>query len=575
MSAPRPAQWRRLDARMLLINPVRELVRYIPALVGILIAGTAHGGQGEWWSLAGLAAVLALGVSRWATTRYQIDADQIQLKTGLLRKRVITARLDRIRTVDVTAHALHRLLGLARVVIGTGTSDQKKDGLELDGLSATAAASLRDELLHRHGAAAPTMAHAAAEEDVLLRLDLSWLRFAPFTLSGAITGLALLGFTLNVLQQARVDAGNIGVVRSASHHLGATPVWGAVLQLIVAVVLVSSLLAVIGYLLAFYGFRLSRHPGGSLGVTRGLLTTRSTSIEHRRLRGVGVSEPLLLRAAHGARLVALTTGLRVGRGSERGGTVLAPPAPREVIRRTAVAVLDEAGASAAVLAPLSRHGSAALRRRITRAAAVPLIAVVVALVGWGTYGWPGWVAIAGVAILGAAVLVGLDRYRSLGHGVFGDYLVTSRGSLDRRRASLETAGVIGWNVRQTFFQRRAGLVTVTATTAAGRQSYSITDVTAERGAALVTEATPALLLQDPHSDRMESGRTVDRMTRLDQLDLTTLLGQPVDQARRAVTEAGGTVRAVAPHQPVTLDFRPDRVTLVVEDGVVTEVAGIG
>ena len=150
---------------MLLIHPVREVGRAIPALAGLLIAGS-RGGH-EWWSLLGLAIVVTASVLRWFTTRYLITGEQVQLRTGLLRRRTVSTPIDRVRTVDVTAHILHRLLGLARVAIGTGTSDRKRESLVLDGLSAEAAAALRTELLHRvPGAAAPQPTASGQEKFV-------------------------------------------------------------------------------------------------------------------------------------------------------------------------------------------------------------------------------------------------------------------------------------------------------------------------------------------------------------------------------------------------------------------------
>jgi putative membrane protein len=54
-------------------------------------------------------------------------------------------------------------------------------------------------------------------------------------------------------------------------------------------------------------------------------------------------------------------------------------------------------------------------------------------------------------------------------------------------------GIVGWKLRISFFQRRAGLTTVVATTAAGRQGYEIQDVDGDRALAIVTTATPGLL----------------------------------------------------------------------------------
>ncbi len=140
--------WRRLSPRMLLIHPVVELGKSFPLLIGALFAGS-NTGAGEYWGLGVAVIVIGLAISRWFTTRYRIDAEQIQLRRGLLRRQTVNARLDRVRTVDVTSHLLHRALGLARVTIGTGTSDRRRhEGLTLDGVDVDAAQHLRAELLH-------------------------------------------------------------------------------------------------------------------------------------------------------------------------------------------------------------------------------------------------------------------------------------------------------------------------------------------------------------------------------------------------------------------------------------------
>ena len=40
---PDPAGWRRLNPRMLLLYPVQELPRALPALFGLLVAGSSRG----------------------------------------------------------------------------------------------------------------------------------------------------------------------------------------------------------------------------------------------------------------------------------------------------------------------------------------------------------------------------------------------------------------------------------------------------------------------------------------------------------------------------------------------------
>ncbi|MFI6320170.1 PH domain-containing protein [Nonomuraea sp. NPDC050556] len=491
--------WRRLSPRMLVVHPFQELVRAAPVLAGLLIAGTSSGGQGHLWSLAGVGVMVVFGVLRWFTTTYTITPEHVQVRKGLVRRQVITVPLDRIRSVDVTSNVLHRVLGLARVEIGTGRSDRKGGGeLKLDALEAPAALHLREELLHRE---APAPSKAAVETE-LASLRPGWIRYGPFTLSGVVTVGVLGGFVFRLVNEGNVDLDTIGPVHDGYTWFQALP--GPVAALVVAAGLAVfvGVASTLGYVFAFWGFHLSRHTSGTLHVKRGLITTRATTVEERRLRGVEVSEPLLLRAVGGARLIAVTTGLRVGRGAQRGGSMLLPPAPRAEAERVAVAVLGEA---TAVTAPVLAHGPAALRRRFTRALGVNLLLAAVLLAAALAWAWPTWCWVTVLAMTPLTALVAFDRYRNLGHALAGHYLITRWGSLVRRRVAIERDGIIGWNVERSFFQRRAGLVTLTATTAAGRQGYQVRDLALGQALDLAREGVPDLL--EPFlSDRIPVSR---------------------------------------------------------------------
>lgn len=111
-----------------------------------------------------------------------------------------------------------------------------------------------------------------------------------------------------------------------------------------------------------------------------------------------------------------------------------------------------------------------------------------------------WTALAcAVVSVPVAVLLAVDAYRSLGHTLTGGYLVTRSGSVRRSTAALQRAGVIGWTVRQSWFQRRAGLLSVTATTAAGGGAYTAHDTDASEGLGFASDAVPGLL--EPFLDR--------------------------------------------------------------------------
>jgi putative membrane protein len=492
VSAEQP--WRRLATGMLLVEPVRELIKFIPMLVVLIFAGRA-GDSGPPWGLIGTAAVIALGISRWLTTRYRITPTVVEVRRGLLQRKHLTVPRDRIRTVDVSAHPLQRLLHLVKVEIGTGSSHQRAEALKLDGLPAATAGPLRAELLHRAHAAAPgkvapvltkdqasigpsaigdppAQATDDAPEAELLRLDPRWIWYAPATLSGVLTGAVLIGFGWRLINEASIDPRQLSAVHQTLNYLQGTPLWVDALQGTAAVLIVISLLSLAGYILSYWGFRLTRHPGGTLQVSRGLLTTRATSIEERRLRGVHRVEPLLLRLVGGARLQVIATGLRQ-RGAERGSSLLVPPAPLRAVTGIESVVLGSAEFGDAVLV---QHGPAARRRRYSRSVGLAVVLLIVLL--WLSW-WANWpialpvIAVAGVPL---AALLARDRYRNLGHAIVDDVLIARVGSLVRRRSMLAATGVIGVTLRQSFFQRRSGVLTLIATTAAGAQHYEVPDV---------------------------------------------------------------------------------------------------
>ncbi len=466
---------------MLAVHPVQEIVRFLPVLIGVLFIGSE--GQGHIWSLVGVGVAIAGGLLRWFTTTYQITPTHVRVRRGLLNRRELSVPRDRIRTVDLTAHPLQRVLGLSRVVIGTGRSDRHDEGVTLDALATPAAARLREELLHR------TEKHVEPTGVVLAELSPRWVRFGPFTLSGIATIGVVVGSLVNLFNETRLDPDDFGLLRSVIGQVTAVPVAVAVLEITVFAVVLVAVLSALAYVLAFWHFRLVRTEG-TLHVTRGLLTTRSTTIELRRVRGAEISEPLLLRAAGGARCLAITTGLRVGRGSEHGGSILLPPAPLAEARRVAGEVTGDPGPAAH---ELLRHGPRAHRRRYTRAFAFAAVVTGILLALHAFARWPNWPWQAALVLFPIGALLAEDRYRNLGHVLLGSTLVFRHGSLLRRRYVLSSDGVIGWVMHRSFFQRRSGLLSLTATTAAGRQHYTCEDLPADEAVTLAHDAVPGLL----------------------------------------------------------------------------------
>jgi putative membrane protein len=466
--------WQRLSPRMLLVHPVHEVLRQIPLLIGSLVVGSATGNP--MWTLIGVALIVGYGVARWFTTTYRIDAHEARLRTGVLQRKVIALPRNRIRSVSTDARLLHRLLGLTVLRVSTGQEAKGDSAFALDAVMAAEVPRLRAVLL------ADSLALPAEETSglgrELARWQPSWLRYSPLS----FTGLAMIAAAVGLVYQAGAGAAlqNSRVARSGLDTAERFGVAASVTVAAVVVIVASVVLSVLRSLVT-YGNLMLRRDLDVLHLEHGLLRVREHTFDMRRLRGGTLREPLLVRLFGGARLDAVMTGV----GGAGEASLLLPPCPRA----TAGAVLSELIAAPEVVSgPLRAHGAVATRRRWTRAMALPaLLLIGMIAVYWWTpvWMWAAW----GVLTVCCAVLA-FDRSRGLGHRVDAQWLVAQAGSLDRRRDCLAAAGIIGWTVRQTFLQRRAGVATLIAATAAGVKSYRVLDIPADLAWTVAATASP-------------------------------------------------------------------------------------
>ncbi|WP_436494806.1 PH domain-containing protein [Actinokineospora sp. HUAS TT18] len=478
-------EWGRLDPRMVIVRPLNEMLGLLIPLFAFVFLG-----NGEPWRIAvsgaTVGALILYGLFAWLTTKYRISDTQVELHKGLLLRQRLAIPRDRIRTVDLTSKLGHRLFGLTAVRVGTGQQERSPgEGVVLDAVTAAEADRLRQVFLQRR---ADVPADQPADEGTpISTLDRRWYRYAPMSMSGLVTIGIAVGFGMNIANELDLEFSKVGVVRTVFVWVTHSSLFTVIPAVVGVVLLLAVILSFLSYVLQNHGYHLNRHADGTVRVRRGLLTTRSVSVEEQRLRGVNLHEPLLLRAGRGARLTAVTTGL----GRTSGSSLLLPPAPRTEADRVTAAVLRTDDPPTAV--PLTRHPARARTRRLVRAIAPNLVLAGALFLLAAFADWPDWPWATATCLLPVSVLIGLDRYRNLGHALTDRYLVSRSGSLDRETVALQRTGIIGWKFTQTVFQRRAALLSVTAITAAGKGGYTVTDVGEGAGLALADATIPDLL----------------------------------------------------------------------------------
>ncbi|MET0188761.1 MAG: PH domain-containing protein [Pseudonocardia sediminis] len=501
-------EWRRLPPKMLVVAPASILLKFIPAFVVVLLFGGSESPVKIWITVAIAVFAVAAGLIRWRTTRYRITPERVELHSGLVSRQRRSVPRDRIRTVDLTSTFLHQMFGLSVVKVGAGqssTAGKDGQGLDLDAVSGAEAERLRRELLAVPASGAPAPAataddapaavpegrDTAAEPIELDRLSWSSLRYAPLTVSSlaAVGALAAAGW--NLVNEADIDPRTLPGVSTATGELSTAPLWAAIgvgIGLLLVVLVAGALVL---FTERWWNFRLTREPDGTLRVRRGLLTQRSLSVSEQRLRGVTVAEPLLVRlVGRGAQAGALSVGLGGSEGKDGGGGALQPPVPAAHAHEVAAVAMGSPGPVTDVA--LRAHPVAARTRRLTRAVVPALVVIAAAWVLGGVWELA-WLGPVSLVLLPLSVLLALDRYRSLGNRLDDRFLVSRQGSLVRGTVALQRDGVIGWRIRQSVFQRRAGVVTLDAITGAGSGAYEILDVDPAVAVDLARSTTPSAL----------------------------------------------------------------------------------
>ncbi|WP_188192900.1 PH domain-containing protein [Nonomuraea sp. SYSU D8015] len=591
--------WQRLSGRSLWASAVKSLAVVVPAVLGLTRFLTSRDWPvgGVVAACAGAALLIAAGVVaydllRLRATRWRLTADRLELRSGIAVRQSRSIPRDRVRSVDLRADPVRRVFGLTVVKVGTGERSAEGDELTLDPLTRHDAEALRRTLLLGD---APAAGPREEGDGPLVELRWSWIKYAPLSLWTFTGAAVVLGVAYKVLDGIGLKVITTEAAESVWAWVTARPLQ-AVPLLLAANAAVGALGAVLLFAESWGRYRLEREPG-RLRLRRGLLTTRSLTLEERRLRGVEISEPLLLRLGGGARVKAIATGLgKAAENETEDVAALTPPLPRPLACRLAAQIAhpptapgpsfgavpetgtpvsaalarigdtasatERSGATAAssgtgrlkdvpgagaaastssggrprpdqgsgegwrgpgqmsdggrpgqdqVASPgaslagvlsavrgngLRRHPSAARRRRVVRAL---VTAVVLAGVAWAAYGMVPWAwarpwvwLVPGVA-LPMGLWLAVESARNLGHALGGRHLITRRGAAVRHTVALDRAGISGWTISESFFQRRNGLVTVSATTAAGEGSYDVVDVDRGDGLELAAHAVPGLL----------------------------------------------------------------------------------
>lgn len=514
-------EWHGLSSRVIWVDLAQSVLSLLPGVIAIYLFGIEPS-FGTIWPFLLIAAWGVIGaiadVIRWLFTRYRITETEVERRTGVFVRRHRSVRRDRIRSVDTHAKLRHRVAGLRVVTIGAGQqANAGEAAFVLDALTRPDAELLRRLLLREQDVAvaasvvgAATDATGAAETtaeraelrndvEVLATLRPWWVVYNMFSIWAYLTAAGLLWGAFWLASTFGINLFDLASRFVNWNEIG----WfGTVVIALIGGGIIGAIGMGVNFFTSNWRFTLARVRSDEttfLRTRRGLFSTREVNRDEARMRGLSIGEPLLWRWMGMADTNVITTGLDLWNTTEP--TAILPRGPKSIAMDVANRVLGE---PCPINTPLSRHPRAALRRRLWWATGFTAVAVGFVAMPVVTDAVPMWVLWAAMGIwplaLGAAVIA----YRALGHAISGDYLIVRSGLLSRTTSALRRDAVSTIAVRQSLLQKRLGLSTVSAMTAAGWSAYEASDVATSKSVSFAARAAPGLI------DEFLNSRTASR-----------------------------------------------------------------
>ncbi|NQW04288.1 MAG: PH domain-containing protein [Acidobacteria bacterium] len=158
-----PDGFLRLDPRVIQVRQIGGLVTAVVfGAVALFVLGSVGLRVRPTWTIVGLGAIgwfvgtILLAVWHWlwpvrayAHASYRLDADGLEIRRGVIWKRVVNVPRSRVQHTDVSQGPIERSYGLSTLIVHTAGSEHAR--VALSGLSREDALALRDQLLPRDG----------------------------------------------------------------------------------------------------------------------------------------------------------------------------------------------------------------------------------------------------------------------------------------------------------------------------------------------------------------------------------------------------------------------------------------
>ena len=466
------------------VKNVRIGVNLFLAMIVPMMAGWDFAGRAYIYAAAALA-LIAIGVLAWFQFRnffFQVVGDKFVIHQGVFKKEELSIPFDRIQSVHIKQNIIQQVLNVVALEIETAGSIKKEVGIPA--LRRGYAETLKEFLLEKRqeeialdepdGAAIETSVtpatRATKKGNAILHLGLADLFKVGITENHLRTGLIAIGVLFGYFNQLeevveeQVEAATRQVEAFLTTMAYVVPI-GIVLFIIVSV-----LLSLIRTALRFFNLTMYLSKRG-LTVEAGLLKRQENVVPANKIQYiVWKSNPLRrLIGYHSLAIYQASSG-----EVNRKNAVTVPGCKQTQLENVNHAFFPELDESNLAMVKPTAFWQF---RLLLFFGVLPTLAI--ALLGWFE-GWS-WYVAAGVYLTLADFFI--KKYvKTFSVSISKELLQVRRGWVFPQHVLLKHYKVQGVNLRQSIFQKRRGLVSLTLYTAGG--SINIPFVPQEAGKAL-------------------------------------------------------------------------------------------
>jgi len=442
-------------------NAVRNIL--IPLAV-VLIFGRRKGPDTYIWVAAiFLGLPVAWGLIRYFTFTYGIANGELITRQGLLGRTERHIPLARVQDIRIEQGVLHRLFRMADVFVETAGGSGPEASLSV--LAKSEAERLRAAVFApppsaQTADAADSVVPSQPDTEIIRKLSMRQLVLAGITSNRTASAIALVfvlwQFVDDILPEDIFQKWGESFVRRVTELLtqGGSLHWTSILLAVVVVIGIGMLFSVIGSIVVFHGFTLSRR-GEDIYRSHGLFTRRSSSLPRRRIQLLKVEESWLRRLFKLATLRADTAGGTFpgqNKDEQSGRDVLLPILPRQDLGGMLPVFFPDLDEANGVWQQVSRRAIA--RGTKKGVATCLLLSALLCSIQRSWYGlWP-------LLFIPAVYALNVMSYRHLGYWLGDRFFRMRSGWLSRATHIVPIRNIQSIVIRQTPFDRRHNVSTL-------------------------------------------------------------------------------------------------------------------